>query len=84
MSFLAWIVMGLIAGVIATMIMPARTNWVIDIILGIVGASLGGFLFNMFGAAGVTGFNFYSLLVAVVGAVVLLSLIRLVQGQRVA
>lgn len=83
MSFLAWILMGLIAGVLATMIMPARTNWVIDIILGIVGASVGGFLFNMFGAPGFSGFNLYSLLVAVVGAVALLALIRLVQGKRV-
>lgn len=84
MSFLAWIFMGLIAGVLATMIMPARTNWVIDIILGIVGASVGGFLFNSFGAAGVTGFNLYSILVAVVGAVALLAIIRLVQGKQIA
>lgn len=82
MSFLAWIVLGLVAGILATMVMPARTNWVIDIILGIVGASIGGFLFNMMGATGVTGFNLYSLLVAVVGAVVLLAGVRLVQGKR--
>jgi uncharacterized membrane protein YeaQ/YmgE (transglycosylase-associated protein family) len=76
--------MGLVAGVIATMIMPARTNWVIDIILGIVGASLGGFLFNMFGASGVTGFNFYSLGVSIVGAVLLLGIVRVVQGKQLA
>jgi uncharacterized membrane protein YeaQ/YmgE (transglycosylase-associated protein family) len=83
MSFLVWIVFGLIAGLIATMIMPARTNWVIDIIIGIVGAAIGGTLFNAFGATGVTGFNLYSIMVAIVGAVVLLAVVRAVQGKRV-
>jgi uncharacterized membrane protein YeaQ/YmgE (transglycosylase-associated protein family) len=83
MSFLVWMVFGLIAGLIATMIMPARTNWLIDIVLGIVGASLGGVLFNAFGAPGVTGFNVYSILVAIVGAVALLAIVRLAQGKKV-
>jgi uncharacterized membrane protein YeaQ/YmgE (transglycosylase-associated protein family) len=73
MSILAWIVLGLVAGFIGSKIVN-RTGegFVLDIVLGIVGAVAGGFLFNTFGASGVTGVNLYSLLVAVVGAVVVL------------
>jgi uncharacterized membrane protein YeaQ/YmgE (transglycosylase-associated protein family) len=73
MSFLAWIVLGLLAGFIASKIVNKTGEGVVlDIVLGIVGALAGGWLFNTFGAAGVTGLNLYSLLVAVIGAVVLL------------
>lgn len=73
MSFLAWIVLGLVAGFIGSKIVNKTGEGVLlDIVLGIVGAVAGGWLFNTFGAAGVTGLNLYSLLVAVVGAVVLL------------
>jgi len=73
MSFLAWIVLGLIAGFIGSKIVNKRgEGLILDIILGIIGAIAGGWLFNQFGAAGVTGLNLYSLLVAVVGAVVVL------------
>jgi uncharacterized membrane protein YeaQ/YmgE (transglycosylase-associated protein family) len=73
MSFLAWIVLGLLAGFIASKIVNKQgKGLILDIILGIVGALAGGWLFNTFGASGVTGLNLYSLLVAVVGAVVLL------------
>ena len=69
MSFLAWIVLGLLAGFIGSKIVNKGGEGVImDILLGIVGAVVGGWLFNMFGAAGVTGLNLYSLLVAVVGS----------------
>jgi uncharacterized membrane protein YeaQ/YmgE (transglycosylase-associated protein family) len=72
MSIIAWIVLGLIAGFIASQIVKGQGEGVVgDIIVGVVGALVGGFLFNLFGAAGVTGFNLWSLLVAVVGAVVL-------------
>jgi uncharacterized membrane protein YeaQ/YmgE (transglycosylase-associated protein family) len=75
MSFLAWIVLGLLAGFIGSKIVNKTGEGVIlDIILGIVGAVVGGWLFNTFGASGVTGLNLYSLLVAVVGAVVILFL----------
>jgi len=75
MSFLAWIVLGLIAGFIASKIVNKQGEGVfLDIILGIVGAVAGGWLFNTFGASGVTGLNLYSLMVAIVGAVVLLVL----------
>jgi uncharacterized membrane protein YeaQ/YmgE (transglycosylase-associated protein family) len=73
MSFLAWIVLGLLAGFIASKIVNKQgEGLILDIILGIVGALAGGWLFNTFGAAGVTGLNLYSLVVAVVGSVVLL------------
>jgi len=73
MSFLAWIVLGLLAGFIGSKIVNKQGEGLfLDILLGIVGAIAGGWLFNTFGAPGVTGLNLYSLLVAVVGAVVLL------------
>lgn len=75
MSIIAWIVLGLIAGFIGSQIVKGRGEGVVgDIIVGVVGALVGGFLFNLFGAVGVTGFNLWSLLVAVVGSVVLLFL----------
>ena len=73
MSFLAWIIVGLITGFIGSKIVNKKgEGLILDIILGIVGAVVGGWLFNQFGKSGVTGLNLYSLLVAVVGAVVLL------------
>jgi uncharacterized membrane protein YeaQ/YmgE (transglycosylase-associated protein family) len=73
MSFLAWIVLGLLAGFIGSKIVNKQgEGLILDILLGIVGAALGGWLFNTFGASGVTGLNLYSLLVAVIGSVVFL------------
>ena len=73
MSVIAWIVLGLIAGFIASKIVNrAGEGALLDIVLGIIGAVVGGWLFNMFGMPGVTGFNAYSMLVAVLGAVVVL------------
>jgi len=73
MSFFAWIVLGLLAGFIGSkLVNKSGEGLILDIVLGIVGAIVGGWLFNTFGAAGVTGLNLYSLLVAVVGAVVVL------------
>jgi uncharacterized membrane protein YeaQ/YmgE (transglycosylase-associated protein family) len=73
MSILAWIVLGLIAGFIGSKLVNKSGEGVLlDIILGIVGALIGGWVFNFFGAAGVTGLNLYSLLVAVIGSVVFL------------
>ncbi len=83
MSIIGWIVLGLIAGFIASKIVNKEgQGLIIDIVLGVVGAVIGGFLFNQFGAAGVTGFNIYSMFVAVVGAVVLLVVYHLVTGRR--
>jgi uncharacterized membrane protein YeaQ/YmgE (transglycosylase-associated protein family) len=73
MSFLAWIILGLVAGFIGSKLVNRRgEGLILDILLGIVGALAGGWLFNRFGASGVTGLNLYSLLVAVIGAVVVL------------
>jgi uncharacterized membrane protein YeaQ/YmgE (transglycosylase-associated protein family) len=73
MSIFAWIILGLIAGFIGSKIVNKRgEGMVLDLILGIVGAIAGGWLFNTFGASGVTGLNLYSLMVAVVGAIVVL------------
>jgi len=75
MSFLAWIVLGLIAGFIASKIVNKQgEGFFLDIILGIVGAVAGGWIFSAFGAHGVTGVNLYSILVAVIGAIVVLAL----------
>lgn len=73
MSFIAWIVLGLVAGFIASKIVnKSGEGMILDIILGVVGAVVGGYLFQTFGMAGVTGLNLYSILVAVVGAIVFL------------
>ena len=83
MSLLAWIVLGLIAGFIGSKIVNnTGQGLVIDILLGIVGAVVGGFLFNQFGQPGVSGLNLYSLLVAIVGAVVVLWLYHAVVTRR--
>lgn len=78
MNFLLWIILGGVAGWIADIVMKSAHGMLEDIILGIIGAFVGGFIFNLFGAPGVTGFNFYSLIVAVIGAVVLIFLGRLI------
>jgi uncharacterized membrane protein YeaQ/YmgE (transglycosylase-associated protein family) len=84
MSFLAWIVLGLISGFIASKLVNRSGEGVLlDIVLGVVGAFVGGWLFNTFGMAGVTGVNLYSMLVAVVGAVVVLVLYHAIAGRRV-
>ena len=73
MSFLAWIVLGLVAGFVGSkLVNKTGEGMILDIVLGIVGAFVGGYLFTFFGAHGVTGLNLYSLLVAVVGSVVFL------------
>jgi uncharacterized membrane protein YeaQ/YmgE (transglycosylase-associated protein family) len=85
MSILAWIVLGLIAGFIASKIVNHTGEGVIlDLVLGIVGAVGGGWLFNTFGMSGVTGLNIYSLFVAVVGAAVFLVIYHLISrgGRR--
>lgn len=73
MSVLAWIVLGLIAGFIASKIVNrAGEGVLLDIVLGVIGAVVGGWLFHTFGMPGVSGLNLYSMLVAVIGAVVVL------------
>jgi len=83
MSVLAWIVLGLIAGFVASKLVN-RTggNLLLDLILGVVGAFVGGFLFTRFGAGGVSGLNLYSILVAIVGAVVVLFIYHALVGRK--
>ena len=73
MSIIGWIILGLIAGFIASHIVNrSGEGFFLDIVLGIVGAIVGGFIFTAVGGHGVTGFNAYSLIVAVIGAIVVL------------
>ena len=73
MSIIAWIVLGLLAGFIASQIVNQRgAGLLLDLVLGIIGAMVGGWLFSLFGAQEVTGLNLYSLIVAIIGSVVIL------------
>ena len=84
MSILAWIVLGLVAGFIGSKIVN-RTGegLLLDIVLGVVGAIVGGWLFTFFGASGVTGLNIYSFVVAIIGSVVVLVLYHAIFRRRV-
>ena len=77
MDIILWIVLGAIAGWIAGLIMKSNHGVLEDIILGIIGAFIGGFIMNSLGQTGITGFNVYSLVVAVIGAVVVIFIGRL-------
>ena len=73
MGILAWLLLGLVAGFIGSkLVNKSGEGLILDIVLGVVGAFVGGFIFSFFGHSGVTGLNLYSLLVAVIGAVVVL------------
>jgi uncharacterized membrane protein YeaQ/YmgE (transglycosylase-associated protein family) len=83
MGILAWIVVGLIAGLLAKLITPGDDpgGIIITILIGIAGAFVGGFVFSIFGGSGMTGFNLWSILVATVGAIILLLIYRLIAGR---
>jgi uncharacterized membrane protein YeaQ/YmgE (transglycosylase-associated protein family) len=82
-GILSWIILGLIAGFIGSKIVDRQGQgfW-LNMALGIVGALVGGFLFDLFGASGVTGLNLYSMIVAVAGSVVVLLVYNALMGQR--
>ena len=83
MSILAWLVVGLISGFLASKVINKTGSGVVmDIVLGVLGAFVGGFLFTRFGAAGVSGLNLYSILVATIGAVVVLFIYHAIAGRR--
>jgi len=83
MSILGWIVLGLIAGFIASKIVnQSGAGCFLDVVLGIVGAFVGGIIFTEAGGHGVTGFNLYSMFVAIVGAIVVLILYHAIFGRR--
>jgi uncharacterized membrane protein YeaQ/YmgE (transglycosylase-associated protein family) len=78
MGIIAWIIIGALAGWIASMIVGtnAQMGAIANIVVGIIGALIGGFLANLLGGEGVTGFNIWSLFIAIIGAVILLSLVK--------
>jgi uncharacterized membrane protein YeaQ/YmgE (transglycosylase-associated protein family) len=83
MSILGWIILGLIAGFIGSKIVnKTGQGMILDIVLGIVGAIVGGTLFSLVGASGVTGLNIWSLIVAVIGSIVVLWLYHKFSGRR--
>jgi len=82
MDVLLMIVIGGLAGCIASDIMKSPHGVLMDIGLGIVGAFVGGLLMGLFGQSGVTGFNLYSIFVAVIGAVIVIGLFRMFEGRR--
>lgn len=84
MGILSWIVFGLIAGGLAKMIMPGKDpgGCLVTILIGIVGAVIGGYIGTMLGYGGITGFNLGSMLLAVLGAIILLLIYRLVVKRR--
>lgn len=83
MSIIAWLVVGLVAGWIGSMIVNRRGEGLfLDIVLGIVGAIVGGFVFNLVGHTGVSGINLYSIFVAVIGSVVVLAIYHTVVRRR--
>jgi uncharacterized membrane protein YeaQ/YmgE (transglycosylase-associated protein family) len=85
MHIIAWLVLGLLAGFIASKIVNRQGNQglLMNIVIGVVGAEVGGWLFRLFGMSGVTGLNVYSLLVAVLGAVILLFIYHQLIRRRV-
>lgn len=84
MGIILWIVFGAIVGWLASLVMntDSQQGPLLNIVVGIIGAFLGGFIMNSFGASGVSGFNLYSLLVAIGGAIVLIGLVQLIRGNK--
>jgi len=83
MGILAWIVLGLIAGFIGSKVVNKSGSGILmDIVIGIVGAVVGGFVANLLGMEGVNGFNIYSILISIVGAIIVLWLYYNVLGRR--
>lgn len=82
MTIIGWILLGLISGFIASKIVNhSGEGALLDIVLGVVGALVGGFIFNALGSAGVTGFNIWSMFVAVIGAIVVLGIKHALVGR---
>jgi len=83
MSIIGWIVLGLISGFIASKIVnDTGEGVVLDVVLGVIGALVGGFIFNAIGSVGVTGFNIWSMFVSVLGAIVVLVVKHAIVGRR--
>jgi len=84
MSIIGWIILGLIAGFIASKIVNKTGHgFLLDAVLGIVGAIVGGFIFDALGGIGITGFNLYSMIVAIIGAIIVLWIYHAIFGRKV-
>ncbi len=83
-GIISWIVLGIIAGILGKLIMPGRDpgGFLIAVVIGMAGAVIGGFVLRLLGGVGVTGFNLWSIVVATLGAVILLAIYRLIAGRR--
>ncbi|MDP2692130.1 MAG: GlsB/YeaQ/YmgE family stress response membrane protein [bacterium] len=83
MGIILWIIFGALAGWVASIIMKTNSGQgtISDIIMGIIGAVVGGFIMNLFGQSGVTGFNLYSFAVAIIGAIVVIYIGRMVRNK---
>jgi len=82
MSLLGWILFGLITGFVASKVVNRRgEGCILNVVLGIIGACVGGFIFTSIGGNGITGFDVYSMFVAVIGAIVVLLLFHAISGR---
>ncbi|MCI1934227.1 MAG: GlsB/YeaQ/YmgE family stress response membrane protein [Atopobiaceae bacterium] len=81
MGIISWIVVGGLAGWIAAMVMKTDHGLVQNIVTGIIGALIGGFVMELLGSHGVTGFNLWSIFVSLIGSIILIALINLVKGR---
>ncbi len=79
MGILMWILFGAIVGWLASIFMGTSDGLVLDIVLGIIGAIIGGWVMSFFGKSGVTGFNVYSFLVAIFGAIILIAIVKAIR-----
>jgi uncharacterized membrane protein YeaQ/YmgE (transglycosylase-associated protein family) len=83
MSIIGWLILGLIAGFVASRIVNAQGQGIVlDMVLGVIGALVGGFIFDAAGKVGVTGFNAWSLLVAIIGSIIVLVIYHALTGRR--
>jgi uncharacterized membrane protein YeaQ/YmgE (transglycosylase-associated protein family) len=81
MGIILWIIFGGLVGWVASMLMGGGKGLVMDIVLGVIGAIVGGWVMSFFGKTGVSGFNLYSFLVALLGAVILIAIVRAIGGK---
>ena len=84
MGIISWIIVGLIAGALGKLVMPGDDpgGFIVTILIGMAGAIVGGFVVGLLGAGGATGFSIWSILVATLGAIILLGVYRLIAGRR--
>ena len=82
MGFLGWIILGGLAGWVGSLLMEEERGCLMNVVVGIIGAVLGGAVFNFIGGSGITGFNIWSLIVAVVGSILFLAILRKLRGDK--